>query len=175
MRRRRPSGGPVSSTVPDGGAVLGEATHLTEWAGLGKRSPWLAGSFALFLLSMAGIPLTAGFIAKFTAFQSAVAVGAWPLALIGVLASAVAVFFYVRVIVLMFFTSPPRTAAQTGATSPTAAGGRRPAVADRRPGGACGRRPFGRIHHRRGRDLCDRGRASRRFPVLSSRSGRRGG
>ncbi|MGW6004184.1 NADH-quinone oxidoreductase subunit NuoN [Oerskovia enterophila] len=93
--------------APDGGAILGEATHLTEWAGLGKRSPWLAGAFALFLLSMAGIPLTAGFIAKFTAFGAAVAVGAWPLALIGVLASAVSVFFYVRIIVLMFFTPSP--------------------------------------------------------------------
>lgn len=97
----------AGSDVPDAGAVLGEATHLSEWAGLGRRSPWLAGAFALFLLSMAGIPLTAGFIAKFTAFQSAVAVGAWPLALIGVLASAVAVFFYVRIIVLMFFTPTP--------------------------------------------------------------------
>ncbi|MFD6091774.1 NADH-quinone oxidoreductase subunit NuoN [Oerskovia sp. NPDC060338] len=97
--------------APDGGAILGEATHLTEWAGLGKRSPWLAGAFALFLLSMAGIPLTAGFIAKFTAFGAAVAVGAWPLALIGVLASAVSVFFYVRIIVLMFFTPSPSSAA----------------------------------------------------------------
>lgn len=99
-----------SPSLPDDGAVLGEATHLTEWAGLGRRSPWLAGAFALFLLSMAGIPLTAGFIAKYTAFQSAVAVGAWQLALIGVLASAVAVFFYVRIIVLMFFTPSPRSA-----------------------------------------------------------------
>ncbi|GAA1411986.1 NADH-quinone oxidoreductase subunit NuoN [Oerskovia paurometabola] len=110
----------TSTTSPDGGAVLGEATHLTEWAGLGRRSPWLAGAFALFLLSMAGIPLTAGFIAKFTAFQSAVAVGAWPLALIGVIASAVAVFFYVRVIVLMFFTPSPR-AASDAVTEPGAA------------------------------------------------------
>ncbi|MDF2848787.1 MAG: nuoN, partial [Oerskovia sp.] len=112
------SAGP-SGTSPDGGVVLGEATHLTEWAGLGKRSPWLAGAFALFLLSMAGIPLTAGFIAKFTAFQSAVAVGAWPLALIGVLASAVAVFFYVRVIVLMFFTPSPRAATDGSSEAPS--------------------------------------------------------
>lgn len=102
-------GGAGEAPAPDGGAILGEATHLTEWAGLGRRSPWLAGSFALFLLSMAGIPLTAGFIAKFTAFGAAVAVGAWPLALIGVLASAVSVFFYVRIIVLMFFTPSPST------------------------------------------------------------------
>ncbi|MNW57727.1 NADH-quinone oxidoreductase subunit N [compost metagenome] len=105
------AGGAGDLPAPDGGAILGEATHLTEWAGLGKRSPWLAGAFALFLLSMAGIPLTAGFIAKFTAFGAAVAVGAWPLALIGVLASAVSVFFYVRIIVLMFFTPSPSSVA----------------------------------------------------------------
>jgi NADH-quinone oxidoreductase subunit N len=99
--------------VPDGGAVLGEATHLAQWAGLGRRSPWLAGAFSLFLLSMAGIPLTAGFIAKFTAFGAAVAGpdgqgggATWVLAVVGVVASAVAVFFYVRIIVLMYFTAP---------------------------------------------------------------------
>lgn len=94
-------------------AVLGEATHLAQWAGLGRRSPWLAGVFSLFLLSMAGIPLTAGFVAKFTAFGAAIAGpdgqgggSTWVLAVVGVLASAVAVFFYVRIIVLMFFTAP---------------------------------------------------------------------
>ncbi|QJW37637.1 NADH-quinone oxidoreductase subunit NuoN [Cellulosimicrobium protaetiae] len=94
-------------------AVLGEATHLAQWAGLGRRSPWLAGVFSLFLLSMAGIPLTAGFVAKFTAFGAAVAGpdgqgggSTWVLAVVGVIASAVAVFFYVRIIVLMFFTAP---------------------------------------------------------------------
>jgi len=94
-------------------AVLGEATHLAQWAGLGRRSPWLAGTFSLFLLSMAGIPLTAGFVAKFTAFGAAIAGpdgqgggSTWVLAVVGVLASAVAVFFYVRIIVLMFFTAP---------------------------------------------------------------------
>lgn len=90
----------------DDGVILGEATHLTQWAGLGRRSPWLAGAFSVFLLSMAGIPLTAGFIAKFGAFRAAVEGGATPLAVIGVLASAVAVFFYARIIVLMFFTAP---------------------------------------------------------------------
>jgi NADH-quinone oxidoreductase subunit N len=92
--------------VPDDGVVLGEATRLDQWAGLGRRSPWLAAAFSLFLLSMAGIPLTAGFLAKFGVFSAAVDAGAWPLALLGVLASAVAVFFYVRIIVLMVLTPP---------------------------------------------------------------------
>ena len=86
------------------GSVVGEATALSQWAGLGRSHPVLAVTFTLFLLSFAGIPLTAGFIGKFAVFSAAVAGGAWPLALIGVLASAAAAFFYVRIIVLMFFT-----------------------------------------------------------------------
>ncbi|MEP7763541.1 NADH-quinone oxidoreductase subunit NuoN [Sanguibacter sp. 25GB23B1] len=97
--------------VGPGGEILGEATHLGQWAGLGRRRPWLAASFALFLLSFAGIPLTGGFIAKYGAFAAAVegneVLGdATVLAVVGVLASAVAVFFYIRVVVIMFFTSP---------------------------------------------------------------------
>ncbi len=84
----------------------GETTHLAKWAGLGQRSPWLAGTFALFMLSFAGIPLTAGFIGKWGVFAAAWAGGTWPLVVIGVLASALAAYFYVRVIVLMFFTEP---------------------------------------------------------------------
>jgi NADH-quinone oxidoreductase subunit N len=60
----------------------------------------------VFLLSLAGIPLTSGFIAKFAAFRAAIQDGAWPLVLVGVLCSAVAAFFYLRVIVLMYFSAP---------------------------------------------------------------------
>ncbi len=84
----------------------GEATHLSSWAGLGKRSPWVAGAFAVFLLSFAGIPLTAGFIGKFAVFEAGVAGGAGGLVVAAVIASAISVFFYGRVIVLMFFTEP---------------------------------------------------------------------
>ena len=96
-----------TSQAADGtpGPILGEATHLSQWAGLGRTNPVLAVTFALFLLSFAGIPLTAGFIGKFGVFSAAVEGGAWPLALIGVLASSAAAFFYVRIIVLMFFTN----------------------------------------------------------------------
>ena len=95
--------------VDAGGAVVAEATHLSQWAGLGKRSPVLAGAFTLFLLSFAGIPLTAGFTGKFAVFTAAVEGDLWWLALIGVLASAAAVFFYVRLVVLMYFTDPVGT------------------------------------------------------------------
>ncbi|MCA5895052.1 NADH-quinone oxidoreductase subunit NuoN [Isoptericola sp. NEAU-Y5] len=97
--------GALGDTTDDG-VVLGEATALAQWAGLGRRAPWLTAAFSLFLLSMAGIPLTAGFIAKFGVFSAAVEAGAWPLALLGVLGSAVSVFFYVRIIVFMVLTPP---------------------------------------------------------------------
>jgi len=84
----------------------GEADHLSRWAGLGKRSPLVAGIFALFLLAFAGIPLTSGFTGKFAVFSAAIAGGATPLVIVGVLASAIAAFFYVRIIVLMFFSDP---------------------------------------------------------------------
>jgi NADH-quinone oxidoreductase subunit N len=84
----------------------GEATHLSSWAGLGKRSPLVAGVFTLFLLAFAGIPLTSGFTAKFAVFEAGIAGGALPVVVVGVLASAIAAFFYVRVIVLMFFNDP---------------------------------------------------------------------
>ncbi|WP_280494183.1 NADH-quinone oxidoreductase subunit NuoN [Nocardia asiatica] len=87
-----------------------EATALPRWAGLGRRSPWLATVFALFLLSFAGLPLTSGFVSKFTVFEAAASGGATPLVIIGVICSAVAAFFYLRVIVLMFFTDPPSDA-----------------------------------------------------------------
>lgn len=83
-----------------------EAGDLSAWAGLGRTSPLLAGSLALFLLAFAGIPLTSGFIGKFAVFEAAVAAGATPLVVVGVLSSAVTAFFYVRIIVLMFFADP---------------------------------------------------------------------
>ena len=84
----------------------GEAGHISRWAGLGRRSPVLAGIFAFFLLAFAGIPLTSGFTGKFAVFQAAIAAGETPLVIVGVLASAIAAFFYVRIIVLMFFSDP---------------------------------------------------------------------
>jgi NADH-quinone oxidoreductase subunit N len=84
----------------------GEATHLSQWQGLGRRSPLVAGVFSFFLFALAGIPLTSGFTAKFAVFEAAVEGRATPLVIVGVLTSAVAAFFYARVIVLMFFQEP---------------------------------------------------------------------
>ncbi len=91
----------VVSLVRD---ATGEATHLGAWAGLGKKSPLTAGVFSLFLLALAGIPLTSGFVGKFAIFSAAAASDAVPLVIVAVFASAIAAFFYMRVIVLMFFT-----------------------------------------------------------------------
>ena len=93
----------VVTLVRDAG---GEANHLSRWAGLGRRSPLVAGAFALFLLAFAGIPLTAGFTGKFAVFQAALIGGAVPLVIVGVAASGISAFFYLRVIVLMFFSDP---------------------------------------------------------------------
>lgn len=84
----------------------GEASHLSQWAGLGRKAPIVASAFALFLLAFAGIPLTSGFTGKFAVFTAGIAGGATPVVTIGLIASAVAAFFYIRVIVLMFFNEP---------------------------------------------------------------------
>jgi NADH-quinone oxidoreductase subunit N len=91
-------------------SVRGER-HLSlgSYAGLARRSPFLAAILALFLLSLAGIPPTAGFIAKVAVFGAAVQAGSWPLVLIAVLASVIAAFFYIRVIVLMYMQEPVET------------------------------------------------------------------
>ena len=81
-------------------------TSLSSYAGLARRSPVAAGLLSWFLLSLAGIPPTVGFVAKVAVFRAAVQAGYWPLVLIGVLASVVAAFFYLRVIVLMFMREP---------------------------------------------------------------------
>ena len=93
----------IVTLVRDSG---GEVTDLNRWRGLGKRSPWVATTFAGFLLAFAGIPLTSGFIGKFSIFSAAYESGARGVVIAGVLSSAIAAFFYIRVIVLMFFTDP---------------------------------------------------------------------
>jgi NADH-quinone oxidoreductase subunit N len=108
----------VITMVRDSG---GEAGHLSRWAGLGKRSPLIAGVFAFFLLAFAGIPLTSGFTGKFAVFQAAVAGGATPLVVVGVISSAIAAFFYLRVIVVMFFSEPETGGPVVVASVPTAA------------------------------------------------------
>ena len=84
----------------------GEVADLNRWAGLAKKSPGVASAFALFLLSFGGVPLTAGFIAKFSIFTSAYATGNIAVVVVGVISSTIALFFYLRVVLLMFFKEP---------------------------------------------------------------------
>ncbi|NJP80980.1 NADH-quinone oxidoreductase subunit NuoN, partial [Streptomyces sp. AA8] len=105
----------VVTLVRDAG---GEATHLSKWAGLGRRSPLTAATFAVFLLAFAGIPLTSGFAGKFAVFKAAAQGGAAALVIVGVVSSAIAAFFYVRVIVLMFFSEPKADGPTVAVPSP---------------------------------------------------------
>ena len=84
-----------------------EELDMSQWAGLGRRYPIVGLLFSMFLLAFAGIPLTSGFVSKFAVFKAAAQGGAAPLVVIGVITSGVAAYFYVRVIVLMFFTDAP--------------------------------------------------------------------
>lgn len=83
-----------------------EDADLSHWAGLGQRSPIVGVMLSMFLLAFAGIPLTSGFVSKLAVFKAAAQGGAVPLVVIGVIASGIAAYFYVRVIVSMFFTEP---------------------------------------------------------------------
>jgi len=84
----------------------GEVSDLNRWVGLGKKSPLVAAVFSFLLLSFAGIPLTSGFVGKFAIFSAAYQSGNVSLVIVGVLASAIAAFFYIRVIIMIFFTDP---------------------------------------------------------------------
>jgi NADH-quinone oxidoreductase subunit N len=81
---------------------------LEDYAGLGKRSPLLAAILTIFLLSLIGIPITGGFFAKFYVFSAALQ-GSHPLiglVIIGVINSAVAAYYYLRIIVVMYMREP---------------------------------------------------------------------
>ena len=84
----------------------GEATHLSAYAGLGTRSPVVAAALSFCLLALAGVPLTSGFTAKFAVFSAGLGDGEAPLVIVGLVCSAIAAFFYLRVIVLMYFSEP---------------------------------------------------------------------
>jgi proton-translocating NADH-quinone oxidoreductase chain N len=99
-------------------AALGVGPLIEDWRGLGIRRPLLGTSFALMLLSLAGVPLTIGFVSKFVLFSAAVQAQGWFiwLAVAGLLNSALSVFYYARVLKVMYFDpSPTRSTAEAGA------------------------------------------------------------
>ncbi len=75
---------------------------LDDYAGLGRRSPLLAATLTIFLLSLIGIPMTSGFFAKFYVFSAALQANLVGLTIIGVLNSAVGAYYYLRIIVMMY-------------------------------------------------------------------------
>ncbi|MBI4635984.1 MAG: NADH-quinone oxidoreductase subunit N [Candidatus Rokubacteria bacterium] len=83
-----------------------EAVDVADYAGLARRHPLLAATLGLFLLSLIGIPPLAGFVGKFYLFGAAVRGGHVWLAVIAVLNSAVAAYYYLRVIVYMYMREP---------------------------------------------------------------------
>jgi NADH-quinone oxidoreductase subunit N len=85
-----------------------EYLELEDFAGIGFRYPWLGATMSIFLLSLAGFPPTAGFLAKFYVFSAAVRAGLVPLVIIGVLASLISVFYYLRIVVFMYMREPGR-------------------------------------------------------------------
>jgi NADH-quinone oxidoreductase subunit N len=84
----------------------GEATHLSRWAGLGRRSPLFAAVFTFILLAFAGIPLTSGFTSKFAVFGAAIEGGQTWLVIFGVISSMLIAFPYLRVVVMMWLSEP---------------------------------------------------------------------
>ena len=82
---------------------------MRDYAGLWNRQPVLAGLMTIFLLSLGGFPPLGGFVAKWYVFTAAMQAGYVWLAIIGVLTSVVSVFFYLRIVVMMYMT-PGRSA-----------------------------------------------------------------
>src|SRR6266849_3972659 len=79
---------------------------LEDYAGMGRRSPLLAATLTIFLLSLIGIPITGGFFAKFYVFSAALQANLVGLTIIGVLNSAVGAYYYLRVMVVMYMREP---------------------------------------------------------------------
>ncbi len=84
----------------------GSRSALADYAGLSQRQPFLAATFSVILFGMGGLPLTSGFVAKFGVFSDAWAAGYQWVVILAVLASVVAFFLYLRVIVTMYMDAP---------------------------------------------------------------------
>jgi NADH-quinone oxidoreductase subunit N len=112
----------------------GDRRHsLDDYRGLGARAPLLAAALTFLLLGQAGIPLTSGFVAKFTVFAASVDAREYGLTLVGVIASVIATFFYLRLIVLMYMSGPVESTLEVATD-----GGHRPFALDPATGLALG-------------------------------------
>jgi NADH-quinone oxidoreductase subunit N len=87
-----------------------DAEDIVDFAGLAKRKPWSALAMTVFMVSLGGIPPTAGFFGKFLLFKAMVEAGEFPLVIVGVLSSAVSLYYYLRVVVYMYMKPEPQGA-----------------------------------------------------------------
>jgi NADH-quinone oxidoreductase subunit N len=87
-------------TVLSGGER--DADHMDDYRGLVWRRPWLAGVFTIMLFSLAGIPLTAGFVGKFYVVAAGVGSELWPVVVVLAINSVIGLFYYLRIIVSLF-------------------------------------------------------------------------
>lgn len=95
-----------------------DQTELSDFNGLSKRQPMTAALMSIFMASLIGLPLTAGFFGKFYIFKSAIDAGLYWLVALGLLTSAVAAFYYLRVIIAMYVKPVPEGAAELAIPAP---------------------------------------------------------
>jgi NADH-quinone oxidoreductase subunit N len=101
-------------------ALAGSGDDLASWAGLSERHPGLAAAMSLFMVSLAGIPPTAGFMAKVTVFRAAIAADLVSLAILGVLTSVGGLYYYLRVVVYVYMVPQTRPESVVGGRLVTA-------------------------------------------------------
>lgn len=89
-----------------------DAESYDDFAGLSTRRPWAALAMTIFMLSLAGIPPTAGFFAKFTIFKAALSTGETALVIVGVLTTVVSLYYYLKVVVAMYMRPAPEGAVE---------------------------------------------------------------
>jgi NADH-quinone oxidoreductase subunit N len=95
-----------------------ERVRVQELAGVGFSRPWLGAAMAVFMLGLAGIPPTAGFLGKFYLFRAALSEGHLALVIVAVLNSVIAVYYYLRPIVVMYMTQPDAEALEVSPALP---------------------------------------------------------
>jgi NADH-quinone oxidoreductase subunit N len=92
--------------------------NVDDFAGLGVKQPWTAAMLTIFLLSLIGVPLTAGFFGKFYIFKAALESNLVWLTVLGLLNSAVAAYYYLRILVVMYMHEPGEAAANVEPVPP---------------------------------------------------------
>jgi NADH-quinone oxidoreductase subunit N len=91
---------------------------IEDLAGLGQKQPFVAAMMTIFLLSLIGVPLTGGFFGKFYIFKAALESNLVWLTVLGLLTSAVAAYYYLRVLVMMYFREPGEAASNVAPLTP---------------------------------------------------------